>query len=317
MTPEPRTARLKQASEYLREQLIRSLDFLETPFVTCSRTWLWGFLVSGCAIISVRFCKSANKAYVLAKPRALTPSAPLLVPWGLSGFFFFEESEMQELMIAGLNIRRDAQGRYCFNDLHRASGGENRHRPQFWLANQQTLDLIKVLDTENSIAGIPAIEVKQQLGTFGCIDLVYAYAMWLDASFYLKVIRAYRGLVNDELLELRPKAQAFHLLSDMAGTFCLSDGAKILGVTQEFMFDELSKRRWIFKRSAHGKWMPYADKERRGFLKVCTDTVYDKEGQGTMYPQTRLTVKGLARLSVIFAPYLKIQSTNPLEATHV
>ena len=241
---------------------------------------------------------------------------------------------MQELMITGLNIRQDAQGRYCFNDLHRAAGGENRHRPQFWLANQQTLDLIKVLDAESSIAGIPAIDVKQQLGTFGCIDLVYAYAMWLDPFFYLKVIRAYRGLVDDELLkskakaleltQLRAKSGAFDRLSDTAGTFCLSDGAKILGVPQVFMFDELKKRHRIFKRTARSKWLPYADKEKRGFLRVCVDTVFDEEGQETAYPQTRLTVKGLARLAVIFTPYLKRlaeagrkQLAAPAEAAHV
>jgi phage regulator Rha-like protein len=127
-----------------------------------------------------------------------------------------------------------------------------------------------------------------------------------------------------DLARSKLKSNAFDLLSGTAGTFCLSDGAKMLGVPQEFMFDELKKRHWIFKRSARGKWMPYADKERRGFLKVCTDVVYDEEGQGTTYPQTRLTVKGLARLAVIFAPYLQRlveegqkQLVAPVEAAHV
>lgn len=76
-------------------------------------------------------------------------------------------------------------GRYCLNDLNKASGGESRHRPAYWLGMKQTVDLI----AEISIAGIPAIQRKQGLGTFVVKELVYSYAMWISALFNLKVIR--------------------------------------------------------------------------------------------------------------------------------
>jgi hypothetical protein len=99
---------------------------------------------------------------------------------------------MSNLIISDLTIRQDAEGRFCLNDLHRAAGGEAKHRPNYFLGNQQTIDLIKEIE----IAGIPAILSKQGLGTFVCKELVYAYGMWISPAFHLKVIRAYDALVS-------------------------------------------------------------------------------------------------------------------------
>lgn len=100
------------------------------------------------------------------------------------------------LTISDISIRQDDQGRYCLNDLHKAAGNENKHRPSLWLKNQQTIELIAEIEK----AGIPAIQSKQQLGTFCVKELVYAYGMWISALFSLKVIRAYDALVTARLL---------------------------------------------------------------------------------------------------------------------
>ena len=100
-------------------------------------------------------------------------------------------------------IRQDADGRYCLNDLHKASGNENKHRPSLWLNNQQTQDLIAEIEKggnspilEFGKAGIPAIQSKQNSGTYVVKELVYSYAMWISPAFSLKVIRAYDALVT-------------------------------------------------------------------------------------------------------------------------
>jgi hypothetical protein len=107
------------------------------------------------------------------------------------------------LVIDNIFIRQDSDGRYCLNDLHKAAGGESRHQPGKWLENQQTKDLVKALMTDT---GNPVSENSNPLniikggsgiqGTFVSEDLVYDYAMWISAEFKLKVIRAYRSLVE-------------------------------------------------------------------------------------------------------------------------
>jgi len=51
--------------------------------------------------------------------------------------------------------------RYCINDLHRAAGGEARHRPTQWLRTKIATDLVEEL--ENSDALISASEQNQRV----------------------------------------------------------------------------------------------------------------------------------------------------------
>lgn len=100
------------------------------------------------------------------------------------------------LAISGITIKQDLHGRFCLNDLHKAAGGEKRHRPNYWLDLQGTKDLVEFLDSEKPIAEMSAIFTKQGLGTFVVKELVYSYAMWISAKFQITVIRAYDAMVN-------------------------------------------------------------------------------------------------------------------------
>lgn len=99
-----------------------------------------------------------------------------------------------QLTIGNTTIHQDEHGRYCLNDLHKAAGGEQRHRPKYWLENQQTKEIISELETTKG--GIPPIQAKQQVGTYVCKELVYVYANWISPAFYLKVIRTYDALMT-------------------------------------------------------------------------------------------------------------------------
>ncbi|GAA8966674.1 hypothetical protein HpSP79_12340 [Helicobacter pylori] len=101
---------------------------------------------------------------------------------------------MNAISICNTSIRQ-FQGLYSINDLHSASGGEQRHKPANWLANKQTVDFI----SEIEIAEIPAILKKQGLGTFVCKELVIHYAMWISPSFSLQVIRCFLDTVSGSL----------------------------------------------------------------------------------------------------------------------
>lgn len=105
--------------------------------------------------------------------------------------------------LAGVQIRTDSAGRFSLNDLHKAAGGEPRHRPSLWLENQQTAALVDELHGESGEAGNPAsvVSIKGGLsqGTYAAKELVYAYAMWISAKFHLQVIRTFDAVATGKL----------------------------------------------------------------------------------------------------------------------
>ena len=103
---------------------------------------------------------------------------------------------MNGLTIANVTIRVDDAGRFCLNDLHKASGSEQKNQPRYWLKNQQTADLIAELGDSGNSLSVQRGGAAQ--GTYVCKELVYAYAMWISPAFHLKVIRAYDALVSPQ-----------------------------------------------------------------------------------------------------------------------
>lgn len=109
-----------------------------------------------------------------------------------------------KLTIANTGIHQDAEGRFSLNDLHRAAGGLASQRPNYFLENEQTKALIAEIDRDSD-AGIPASVATKKgghnQGSYGCKELVYAYAMWISPSFHLQVIRAYDALATGDAAE--------------------------------------------------------------------------------------------------------------------
>ena len=103
----------------------------------------------------------------------------------------------QPLVIGNFSIRQDEDGRYCLNDLHKASGDDKKHFPAYFLRNQQTKDLIEEIERyANSHIAVKVIKGgAEKQGTYVVKELVYSYAMWISAKFHLTVIRAYDAMV--------------------------------------------------------------------------------------------------------------------------
>lgn len=231
---------------------------------------------------------------------------------------------MHELTIADTAIRQDAEGRYCLNDLHRAAGGEKRHGASYWLANQQTRDLIAELET----TGKPVDTCEgRNGGTYVVKELVYAYAMWISPAFHLKVIRAYDAMVTAppalnpanlsrlQLIELAmqaeqerlaieaklaiaaPKAEALDRIATADGSLCLTDAAKELQVRPKDLIGYLSSNHWIYKRAGGTNWIAYQDRIQSGVLEHKSVVLIDCEGRERIRDQVRVTAKGLTRLS--------------------
>ena len=108
-------------------------------------------------------------------------------------------------VVAGVEINVSDSGLYNLNALHQASGGEDRHRPSYWIAGQKTKALIDLIENDGS----KAVVVVEGLnaGTFVHEDLVYAYAMWVSPEFHLQVIRAFKALVRGDIKKALSEAE--------------------------------------------------------------------------------------------------------------
>ena len=112
---------------------------------------------------------------------------------------------MNAIAISNVAIRQTENNLYNLNDLHKASGGEKRHELTNWLKLQQTTELIDELSKPE----IPGWEENQQViqvvkggnkrGTYACKELVYAYATWISAKFFLQVIRTFDAVISGSL----------------------------------------------------------------------------------------------------------------------
>jgi hypothetical protein len=113
---------------------------------------------------------------------------------------------MNELIIRDVVISIE-DGLYRLNDLHKAAGAENKHKPSLWLELEQTKSYIDFLDEkrdavitaskQNQIVMIVKNGGSKKQGTYVCKNLVYKYAMWISHEFEFHVINAFDSLVND------------------------------------------------------------------------------------------------------------------------
>jgi|GEM_PF-3199532 len=122
---------------------------------------------------------------------------------------------MKSLTLIHQTIRQH-EGLYSLNDLHLAAGGEARHRPNYFLDNEQTQALIaELLEAGNPASKcIETVRGKGKAqGTYACKELVIAYAAWISAAFHLKVIGVFLASVQPPALP--PTKQAKEALDVM------------------------------------------------------------------------------------------------------
>ena len=109
---------------------------------------------------------------------------------------------MNAISISNVAIRQTENNLYNLNDLHKASGGEKRHELTNWLKLQQTNELIDELSKPENTGlkenqqVIKVVRGGNNRGTYACKELVYAYATWISAKFFLLVIRTFDAVVS-------------------------------------------------------------------------------------------------------------------------
>ncbi len=97
---------------------------------------------------------------------------------------------MHAIQISNVVIRQTENQLFNLNDLHKASGGSETHKPSNWLRNAQTKDVISELEIQGCIA-TEVINGGKNRGTYVCKELVVHYGMWISPEFSIKVIQTF------------------------------------------------------------------------------------------------------------------------------
>lgn len=102
-----------------------------------------------------------------------------------------------ELVINKTEITKNENGLYSLNDLHKAAGGLNKDLPNKFMASKSFKNVVSVLNAQNS--AFNPVEKRQGRyggGTWICKELVYKYAMWVNAEFEVKVIQTFDSIIE-------------------------------------------------------------------------------------------------------------------------
>lgn len=108
---------------------------------------------------------------------------------------------MSNLTILNSSVR-SLDNLFSLTDLHRLSGGESKHKPSFFLRNDQTKDLIAEIEQESKLQNCNSVKIIHggiNSGTYACEELALAYATWISPKFHLVVLRAFIAMHKGEL----------------------------------------------------------------------------------------------------------------------
>ena len=129
-------------------------------------------------------------------------------------------------VIESISIRRDAEGRYSLNDLHRAAmmagKATENHAPSQFLRNDGVKAFVAAYDADESdvqkctsgdagfTASVHSVKGGKSQGTYAAELIAIRYAAWIDPSFEVKVYRTFQSSAqkSNDWQRLRHSASA-------------------------------------------------------------------------------------------------------------
>ena len=107
-------------------------------------------------------------------------------------------------LIISQNAIRQIDNLYSLNDLHKASGNAEKHRPSLFIRLDTTQDLISELQKEVKSTDLifKTTGGRGLRGTYACEELVLSYAMWISPKFHLVVLRAFLAMHRNQPQQL-------------------------------------------------------------------------------------------------------------------
>ena len=137
-------------------------------------------------------------------------------------------------------IKRDKEGRFSLNDLHKKAGADATRDPRRWIFLDTTKALIEVLQEQQNLTvrKSDSLEVLQAKvgrtgGTFAILPLALAYAKYLSPEFHAacrKVLVEHRDFEKFVKIVEYPKVgkpvKDFALSQDLAANIAMMSGSR-------------------------------------------------------------------------------------------
>lgn len=213
-------------------------------------------------------------------------------------------------------------GLYSLNDLHKASGAQKKDTPSRFIKLDKTTALINQIEQDPKKGfAMKMVHGGDSAGTYGCKQLVIAYAAWISPEVNLAVIDAFLEKhdapvaieftrlqliemalesekelekVKCEVIELKPKAEFHDRVAVAEDCISISKAAKTLGTGRNRLMTDLRRIKWVSKRNE-----PYQDKIEQGLMDVKLGSFQHPDHGLTQSITPLITGKGLTTLSLI------------------
>lgn len=109
---------------------------------------------------------------------------------------------MNSITISNTAIRRDAEGRYSLNDLHKAAmavgAAVASQKPSEFLRAKGATSFIEALETKAGISALDVTKGGSAPGTYADELVALRYAAWINPAFEVEVYRTFRDARTGE-----------------------------------------------------------------------------------------------------------------------
>lgn len=115
-------------------------------------------------------------------------------------------------------------GRYCLNDIYIASGAGESKKPVKFLRGASGIDVVDINKGQNVPCQSPdshvvRFKVGRATKTFGSLNTVLKYAMFIDKDFYKSAVKAFEHLTTGNVTEAASIASSITLTPEIISRY--------------------------------------------------------------------------------------------------
>ncbi len=119
-----------------------------------------------------------------------------------------KSNDRNEITVFGTNIRKDVDGRFSLNDLHKAAMAKGHatesHAPSKFLRNDGVQAFIAEVDSKNNSlesdgqkrASVKSTKGGKNQGSFACELVALRYAGWISSSVEVEVYQTFQKVIH-------------------------------------------------------------------------------------------------------------------------